>query len=105
MDKLTPEMLMTFLVVAGVLIAFVLAVWSLCEKIRNARKPKDALAEWQRETDTKLAADKKRLDTLEDGNKVMLRGINALISHEINGNSDDKLKKSQQEIMDYLIER
>lgn len=105
MDKLTPEMLMTFLVVAGVLIAFVLAVWSLCEKIRNARKPKDDLHEWQRETDNKLASDKKRLDTLEDGQKVMLRGISALISHEINGNSDEKLRSSQAEIMNYLIER
>lgn len=96
---------MTFLVVAGILIAFVLAVWSLCDKIRGARKPKDALHEWQLETDNKLASDKKRLDTLEDGQKVMLRGISALISHEINGNSDDKLRTSQQEIMNYLIER
>ena len=105
MDKLTPDALVTFLWVAAALIAFVLAVWSLIDHIKKARKPKDDLQQWQRETDAKLASDKKRLDTLEDGQKVMLRGINAIISHEINGNSIDKLQKSQNEIMEYLIER
>ena len=60
---------------------------------------------WQQETNTKLDRDNKRLNTLEDGQKVMLRGINALISHEINGTSVDKLNKSQSEIMEYLIDR
>lgn len=105
MDKLTPEMITTFLVVAAVLVGFVLAVWGLIDKIKSARKPKDDLAQWQRETDTKLNQDKSRLDSLEDGQRVMLRGVNALISHEINGNSTDKLLRSQQEILDYLIDK
>ena len=105
MDKLTPEMITTFLVVAAVLVGFVLAVWGLIDKIKSARKPKDDLAQWQRETDTKLNQDKGRLDSLEDGQRVMLRGVNALISHEINGNSTDKLLRSQQEILAYLIDK
>lgn len=99
MDKLTPDMMMTFLVVAS------LSCWALVEKIKKAREPKDKLAQWQQETDDKLQNDKKRLDSLERGQGVMLRGIDAIISHEVNGNSIDKLKKSQQEIMDYLIDR
>jgi len=105
LDKITPDMLMTFLVVAAVLIAFALSCWTLAEKIKKAREPKDKLAQWQQETDDKLQNDKKRLDSLEKGQGVMLRGINAIISHEINGNSTEKLTKSQQEIMDYLINR
>lgn len=105
MDKITPDMLMTFLIVAAVLIAFALSCWTLAEKIKKAREPKDKLAQWQQETDDKLQNDKKRLDSLEKGQGVMLRGINAIISHEINGNSTEKLTKSQQEIMDYLINR
>lgn len=105
MDKLTPDALITFLWVAAALVAFILAVWSLIDHINKARKPKDDLKDWQRETESKLVADKKRLDSLEDGQKVMLRGINAIISHEINGNSIDKLQKSQTEIINYLIER
>ncbi len=105
MDKLTPDMMMTFLVVAAVLLAFTLSCWALAEKIKKAREPKDKLAQWQQETNDKLQNDKKRLDSLERGQGVMLRGIDAIISHEVNGNSIDKLKKSQQEIMDYLIDR
>ena len=105
MDKLTPEMLMTFLIVAAVLISFVMLCWNLIDKIRAARKPKDELQGWQRETDEKLKRDKERLDILEEGNKVICRGILALLSHEINGNSTDKLKASQSEITNYLIDR
>lgn len=105
MDKLTPNMLMTFLIVAAALAAFTLVILNIADKVRAARKPQHDLENWRRDTDTKLAADKKRLDSLEDGNKVMLRGINAIISHEINGNSVDELQKSQSEIMEYLIER
>lgn len=105
MEKLTPEMLMTFLVVAAILVGFVLTVWGLIDRIKKAREPHDALTMWRRETDEKLQNDKKRIDSLERGQGVMLRGINAMISHELNGNSSDKLKQSQQEIMDYLIDR
>ena len=105
MDKLTPDMLMTFLIVAAALVAFALAILALVDRIKKTREPKDKLAQWQQETDDKLQNDKKRLDSLEKGQGVMLRGINAIISHEINGNSTDKLTKSQQEIMDYLIDR
>ena len=105
MDKITPDMIQTSLIVAAALIGFVLLVWSLVDKIKSAKKPAVDLARWQQETNSKLDRDNKRLNTLEDGQKVMLRGINALISHEINGNSIDKLSKSQNEIMEYLIER
>jgi len=105
MKDITPDMLMTFLIVLAALAAFVLVILNLADKIRASRKPQEDLKAWQRDTDLKLASDKKRLDSLEEGQKVMLRGINALISHGINGNSVDKLNKSQSEITEYLIER
>lgn len=101
------------------------------ERRNLERQPEDALAETIskkvlekleprfQEIDRKLATDKTRLDehtrilgshqdqlsNIEQGNKVMCRGILALLSHEINGNSNDKLKESQQEITNYLIDR
>ena len=47
----------------------------------------------------------KRISAIEEGNKVLCRGILALLSHEINGNSIDKLTSAQQEITDYLIDK
>ena len=104
-DKITPDMLMTFLIVGAALIGFVLVCWNLIDHVRAARKPRDELAQWQRETDNKLKNDNERLKAVEDGNKVICRGILALLSHEINGNSTEKLKNSQAEITNYLIDR
>lgn len=71
------------------------------------------------EIDRKLANDKTLIDShtlaisehrenikaIETGNRVLCRGILALLSHEINGNSTDKLRDSQKEITDYLIDK
>ncbi len=98
MDKVTPEALMTFLWVGAALVAFTLAVWSLVEKIKKR-------SQWRDDVDAKLATDKKRLDGQEEGQRVICRGILALLSHEINGNSVEKLKDAQKGITDYLIEK
>ena len=53
----------------------------------------------------KLAGHGAQIEAIDKGNKVLCRGILALLSHEINGNSSDKLKASQAEITDYLIDK
>ena len=60
---------------------------------------------WKDGVDDKLKKDNSRLTELEEGNRVICRGILALLSHEINGNSTDKLRESQAEITNYLIEK
>ena len=55
--------------------------------------------------DKKLRRDHDRLNTLEDGNRVMMRAMLAMLSHEINGNSTDKLQNSMDEIQKYLVNR
>ena len=98
MDKVQPQDLMTFLWVGAALVAFVLSIWTLIEKIKKR-------AQWRDEVDAKLAKDKGRIDGLEEGQKQICRGILALLSHEINGNSVEKLKNAQKGITDYLIEK
>lgn len=53
----------------------------------------------------KLAVQANQIDAIEKGNKVLCRGILALLSHEINGNSTDKLAASRDEITNYLIDK
>lgn len=86
---------------------------SISERVLEKMEPRLA------EIDRKLDTDKQRLDAherqinaqgnqisaIEHGQKVQCRGILALLSHEINGNSDDKLRESQQEITNFLIDR
>ena len=103
MDKITPNDLMTFLWVGAALVAFVLAIWSLADRIRKRHEPQEALVRWQENTDLKLDRDKKRIDSLEEGQRALCRGMLALLNHEITGNSVDKLQKAQTDITDYLI--
>lgn len=105
MDKLNPDALVTFLWVAAALIAFTLSIWTLVEKIHKARKPAAALASWQQETENKLSEEDSKINSLEEGQKVLCRGILALLSHEINGNSVDKLTQAQNTLTEYLIEK
>lgn len=80
------------------------------KKLRDS--PVTKLTERVDRHDELLARDKDRLDAMEDRitdmgrqSTIMLRGVRALLSHEVNGNSTDKLKSSMTEIDDYLINR
>lgn len=51
----------------------------------------------------KLSVQKRQIDEIEEGQRVMCRGVLAILSHMINGDSSEALKESQKEITDYLI--
>lgn len=52
-----------------------------------------------------LAKDKQRLDDVEDSNRLIMRGLMQLMTHELDGNHVDKLKSARDDINDYLISR
>lgn len=91
-------------------------IMSAIKNRREEKKLRDSpvakLTERVDRHDELLARDKDRLDAMEDRitdmgrqSTIMLRGVRALLSHEVNGNSTDKLKSSMTEIDDYLINR
>ena len=47
--------------------------------------------------------DKKRLEEMEQGNKVTQRAILALLSHGIDGNDIEAMKAAKKELQDFLI--
>lgn len=51
-----------------------------------------------------LNAYENRVSQLESGNKALCHGVFALLSHEVNGNSVDKIKKAQDAMKNYLID-
>lgn len=62
--------------------------------------------------DDELKDHETRIRTLEDKTKeqdgfikVLCNSILALVSHEINGNSKDKLRDAQKELQDFLINK
>lgn len=105
MESITIGQVKDFAIVLLALAGVVVLIGNVIKTVKDWRKPHDNLNEWRRRVDAKLDADNNRLKSMEDGNKVICRGILALLSHEINGNSDDKLRASQTEITNYLIDR
>lgn len=116
MEALTFEQLLGAAVVILILIGAYNAVMTAIKHHRDEKRERNSpvvkLTERIDRHDELLAKDKMRLDRVESQiedmgtqSTIMLRGVRALLSHEINGNSDDKLKSSMSEIDEYLIAR
>ena len=87
------------------LMGFLVLLGNVIKTVKTWKEPHDDLQKWRSDVDSKLTKDNLRLEALEGGNRVICRGILAMLSHEINGNSNDKLVASQKEITDYLIDK
>lgn len=69
---------------------------------------KDDFNALRREFDTVKGyqkVDHKELVKVELGNEKICKGILAIMDHELTGNSVDRLKKTKEELQDYLIEK
>lgn len=86
-------------------LGLIILIGNFVKTIKEWRKPKNDLQKWREDVDKKLTNDNDRLEILESGNRVICRGILAMLSHDINGNSVDKLIASQTEITNYLIDK
>ena len=105
MENVSLQQIRDFGIVLLALLALFVLIGNVVKTVKEWKKPHDDLESWRRNVDNKLANDNARLSELEQGNKVVCRGMLALISHSINGNSNDKLQASQSELMNYLIDR
>ena len=61
----------------------------------------DKVAQFGRNLDN----DGKRIKNLEDGGKVLIKSMSALLSHGIDGNNIQEMKIAREELNEYLIER
>ena len=88
----------------------------IADKVMEQLTPK--LDEKFAEIDRKLANDRNdlvmhtnqlnattaRVDRLDNDSKALLHGMSALLSHSINGNCTDRLKRTQTAMNNYLID-
>lgn len=104
-ENLTLPQIKDFIIVAVAILAFIVLLGNVVKTLKEWRKPGMSEADWRRDVDVKLDSDNRRIKSLEDGNRVVCKALMALLSHEINGNSNDKLQKALSDLNDYLIER
>ena len=76
-------------------------------KAPNAQQDK-RLAQLERhmeEVDGFLARDKKRLDNMDESNRVTQRALLALLAHGIDGNHQKQMEEAKQELETHLIRK
>lgn len=108
------------LVGAGVVIMLLVGIYNTImtavKNVLEAKKRHDAPVDELRVKveghDRMLSNDKRRIEDMEERVKYIreesamtLRGVRALLSHELNGNSNDKMKECYDSIDDYLMNK
>lgn len=108
MEALTLVQIRDFLIVLVALCGFIILIGNVVKTIREWRKPaaeaRDEADQWRTEMDENMKDNTDRIKKVEDGNKVIMKALIAMMNHEINGNSIDKLQKALGELNDYLID-
>ena len=94
MEKLTIEQIRDFVIVVLAILALIVLVGNAFKTIKDWRKPHMDEAEWRRNANETIDDHEDRIKTIEDGNKVICKALLALLSHDINGDSKDKLEKA-----------
>ena len=93
------------LLLVGVYNTIMGAIKTAREEKRLKDQPVNNLENTVEDHTKKLKNDHERITQLEDSNRIIMRALMAVMSHEVNGNSTEKLQKSMDEIQQFLIER
>lgn len=108
------------LVICGGIIT-ILTLWNMVEqRIKSTRMPTDNLEERVSllekklefeikatftEYDARFGRDKQKIEAIEEGNKVTIQALRALLKHSIDGNNIEGLEKAEEKISEYLVNR
>jgi hypothetical protein len=76
-------------------------------KAPNARQDEEIkeIKKHLEEVDSYLAIDKKRLDSIDEGNRATQRALLALLDHGIDGNNISQMQHAKEELQNHLINR
>jgi len=102
MEHISPDQLMSAVVVVLAIFAAIVTVDKFIDIIRKWRTPTT-------DTAKKLANDKQRLDehdeaieNLRESNQVICSALLALLDHELHNGNQDQMEKARNEMMAYL---
>ena len=93
------------LLLVGVYNTIMSAIKNAREEKRLKDQPVNTLEHTVEDHTEKLKNDHERITQLEESNRIIMRALMAVMSHEVNGNSTEKLQNSMNEIQDFLIAR
>lgn len=110
------ESVANFVVVLFLVFGAIITIDKVLDVIKKHRKPKltaeQELVQRQAACDRHFQRDLERIERLEKGQKqqqetdrIVLTALRAILSHEINGNSIDRMKEANEAIDQMLINR
>ena len=105
MEALTLQQIRDFIIVLVALMAFVVLLGNVVKTIKEWRKPAVNETDWRQSVNEQLTDQGERIEALEEGNKHIITALIAMLSHEINGNSIDKLRAALDNLNQYLIDK
>lgn len=103
MESLNFTQIRDFAIVAIAVMGFIVLLGNVIKTVKDWVKPGKTVAKWREDIDKTMTDNNDRLTTVEEGNKVIMKALIAIMRHEINGNSVDKLQTALDELNDYLI--
>ena len=96
--SVTPDQWGGFVLVLAGILATIVLISSAIKAVRELKKEVKRHAEC-------LDRDNKRIAEQEEMTRLTLRGVNALLNHEITGNGIENLKKVRDDITEHLIDK
>lgn len=94
-----------FWVVAMLICTTIVLVGNVYKTIKEWKKPKEDLTEQVRKNKKAIEHHDQQLSDIEEGQRILQKGMLSLIDHSITGNSVERLKQSRDEMRDYLIDK
>lgn len=95
---------------SGCIVTVSAAIGVIIKWVQAAKKPNDtqnarldAIEKRLERHDTMLSNNDKRQTNLEKGNRVTMEALLALLSHGIDGNDVESMRKAKREIQEFLI--
>lgn len=80
-------------------------IWGVWKIIKELRKPNEDLKHTVQKHSELLDNDNRRLKNSEETNRKILQCLLVIINHEITGNGIETMKKTRDELQEYLINK
>lgn len=107
--KITPNDLVLYFGLLLTILNIIDRVTLLREKAKSPQKEMEHRLTQLEDKVEKLSAyatnDNSRIENLEEGGRVLLKSLGALLSHGIDGNNIQEMKLAREELNEYLIRR
>ncbi len=85
--------------------ALIASLWGVWLIVKEIKKPGSDLKKKVEEHDRLLNSDDGRLKEIEESNKMMLQSLLVIINHNITGNGIENMKKTRDQLQEFLINK